>query len=163
MSRITLPTPDGQLSVLDEGEGPTVVLVHGTPSSLFTWTWLLFGKGEFEGLPSVIPDRDVYALDIVGHGVTRTESPPYTFQRCADWLASFLAHRDLRDAVVVGNSYGGEFVWRAALDHPELIESLVLLDSVSAPPARASTASRSCRYRLERRPLLWSRHGIRLR
>jgi pimeloyl-ACP methyl ester carboxylesterase len=110
-----------------------IVLVHGTPSSVFTWAPLVFGEGDFPGLIETLPDRDIYVLDIVGHGITRTEAPPYSFQRCADWLAAFLEHKNLRDAIVAGNSYGGEFVWRAALDHPDRIDQVVLLDSSGFP------------------------------
>ncbi len=112
---------------------PPIVLIHGTPSSLFTWSPLVFGEGDFPGLVETLPERAIYALDIVGHGITRTEAAPYTFQGCADWIAAFLARIDARDAVVVGNSYGGEFVWRAALDQPERIGAVVLLDTSGFP------------------------------
>lgn len=114
---------------------PPVVLVHGTPSSLFTWAPLAFGQGDFGGLVDALPERDLYLLDVVGHGVTRTEAPPYSFQRCADWVAGALHGLGLRDVVLVGNSYGGEFVWRAALDHPDRIGRVVLLDSSGYPRA----------------------------
>ena len=114
---------------------PPVVLVHGTPSSLFTWAPLVFGEGDFPGLPALLPGRDVVAIDVVGHGVTRTEAPPYSFQRCADWVAGVIAGLGLRDVVLVGNSYGGEFVWRAALDRPDLVGRVVLLDTSGHPRA----------------------------
>ncbi len=116
---------------------PPVVLVHGTPSSLFTWTPLIFGDGdEFAGLAALLPGRDIYAIDIIGHGVTRTDPPgAVTFQTCADWVAGAIAGLGLRDVVLVGNSYGGEFAWRAALDHPELVGRLVLLDTSGHPRA----------------------------
>lgn len=114
---------------------PPIVLVHGTPSSLFTWAPLVFGEGDFPGLVDTLPQREIILLDIVGHGVTRTEAAPYSFQRCADWIAGAISGLDLQQVVLVGNSYGGEFVWRAALDHPELIGRVVLLDSSGFPRA----------------------------
>lgn len=103
-----------------------LVLIHGTPSSLFTWSELVLGDANFAGLSE---DFDVWAIDVVGHGTTRSAWPPYSFQRCADWVAGCVRGLGLERVILVGNSYGGEFAWRAALDHPELVEKLVLIDS----------------------------------
>jgi pimeloyl-ACP methyl ester carboxylesterase len=113
-----------------EGPRPTVVLVHGTPSSLFTWTEVVFGGEGYRGLAE---SCDVVALDVIGHGVTPTKVPPYSFQRCADYVAGAIEALDLTDVCLVGQSYGGEFVWRAALDHPERITRVVLMDSAGYP------------------------------
>jgi pimeloyl-ACP methyl ester carboxylesterase len=110
--------------------GPVVVLVHGTPSSLVTWSELIHGGPGFEGLAATCR---VYAPDVVGHGTTRTQLPNYSFQACADWVAGFLDALDLKDVTLVGQSYGGEFAWRAALDRPERIARLVLMSSSGFP------------------------------
>ena len=108
------------------GRAP-LALVHGTPASLFNWTALL----ETEAMAPILAERDVYLLDVLGHGVTRDPGldGPVTFQRCADYLGAFLRALELTDVCLVGNSYGGEFVWRAALDHPDVISRVVLLDA----------------------------------
>ena len=107
---------------------PTVVLIHGTPGSLFTWSDLLFGGADFAGLAS---DFDVVALDMIGHGITATPLPDAgaTFALCAEWIGAFLDTLDLRDVTLVGNSYGGEFAWQAALDRPDRVARLVLMSS----------------------------------
>lgn len=109
---------------------PVLVLVHGTPSSLFTWTELVHGDGSFNGLAS---DFDVYALDVVGHAATRTELDTYSFQACADWVSAFLDALALTDVTLAGQSYGGEFAWRAALDRPQRVARVVLMDSSGVP------------------------------
>lgn len=106
---------------------PIVVLVHGTPSSLVTWTAPMFGPG---GLAQTC---DVIALEMVGHGATRTELEAYSFERGAEWIQAFLEALDLRDVTLVGNSYGGEFVWRAALNRPDLVGRVVLMSSSGFP------------------------------
>lgn len=115
---------------------PTVLLIHGTPSTLFTWTDVVFGSaGTSESgahdsaAPGLAQDCDVWALEMIGHGMTRTTAPPYTFQRAAEWISAFIDVMDLRDVTIVGNSYGGEFVWRAALDRPDRISKVVLMSS----------------------------------
>jgi len=106
--------------------GPIVVLVHGTPSSLVTWTEVVHGGVGYEGLAQ---SCRVYALDVLGHGTTRTEFSPYSFQACADWVGGFLDMLDLRDVTLVGQSYGGEFAWRCALDREQRVSRLVLMSS----------------------------------
>ncbi len=102
---------------------PVVVLVHGTPHSLVTWSEVVFGPG------GLAESCDVLALDVVGHGATRTELDSYSFARCARWVEGFLEALDLREVTLVGNSYGGEFVWRAALDRPERVARIALMSS----------------------------------
>lgn len=109
---------------------PVIVLVHGTPSSPFTWTEVVYGQAGFPGLAA---DCDVYALAVAGHAMTRTELDTYSFQACADWIGAFLATLNLRNVTLVGNSYGGEFVWRCALDHPDRVGRVVLMSSSGFP------------------------------
>lgn len=111
-------------------ERPTLVFVHGTPSTLFTWTGLAFGTDQFRGLAA---DFDIYAVEVIGHGVTRSAAAPYSFAKCAEYVSGFLDALDLRDVCLVGQSYGGEFAWRAALLNPERVSRLVLIDSSGYP------------------------------
>jgi len=106
---------------------PLVVLVHGTPSSLVTWTASVFGPG------GLARSCDVVALEMVGHGATRTGLDAYSFERGAEWIQAFLEALDLRGVTLVGNSYGGEFVWRAALNRPDLVGRVVLMSSSGFP------------------------------
>ncbi len=103
-----------------------IVFVHGTPACLFNWAMLCFdGKSPSELVGAV----DLYAFDVVGHGVGSKSAPAYTFQTCADSVRGFLEMLDLRNVTLVGQSYGGEFAWRAALDAPDRVSKLVLMDS----------------------------------
>ena len=47
----------------------------------------------------------------------------------AEGVAGFIRAMGLTDVCLVGQSYGGEFVWRAAADHPGLVGRVVLIDS----------------------------------
>lgn len=116
----------------DAGDRAPVVLVHGTPSTLFTWVELIFGA---DGEPGLAAERDVYAIEVVGHGVAPGDLAPYDFQRCADFVNAALETLGLERVHLVGSSYGGEFAWRAALDRPDRIASLALLDASGYPRA----------------------------
>ncbi|MCB9915059.1 MAG: alpha/beta fold hydrolase [Planctomycetes bacterium] len=102
-----------------------VVLVHGTPATLYTWSALLSGA---DGEPGLDPRREVYALEVLGHGV---EPGPVaeSFDACARYVVASLRALGLERAHLVGQSYGGEFVWRAALDAPELVTSVTLMNA----------------------------------
>jgi 3-oxoadipate enol-lactonase/4-carboxymuconolactone decarboxylase len=101
------------------------VLVHSTPSTLFAWSEIIAGGNGFAGLSAA---RDVHAIEVVGHGVAPSE-PPYGFERCARFVADAIRALGLERVHLVGASYGGEFCWRAALNEPELVASLTLIDS----------------------------------
>lgn len=107
-----------------------VLLVHGTPASLYDWVELIEGgvdaRGSFGGLAA---ERRVLAPDLPGHGLTRTEVDPVDFAFCAETLAVWLRAQRADALHVVGHSYGGEVALRLALDHPELVASLTLVDS----------------------------------
>ena len=113
------PGPEGNAS-------PPIVLVHGTPSTLYAWTELIHGTEAFEGLAAA---RDVYAIEVIGHGFAPGDASPYSFDRCARFVAGALAALDLERVHLVGSSYGGEFAWRAALLAQERIASVALLDA----------------------------------
>jgi len=106
--------------------GVPIVLVHGTPSTLYSWSELIHGAAGSAGLAAT---HDVYAIEVIGHGVAPGEVSTVTFERCARFVAAAIRALGLDRVNLVGSSYGGEFVWRAALNEPELIESVVLIDS----------------------------------
>ncbi len=109
-----------------------IVLVHGTPSTLFSWTETTYGSSSedptsaFAGLRT---DHDVYAIEIIGHGMAPGSASPYGFERCARFVSAAIRALKLPKVHLVGSSYGGEFAWRAALNEPERIASLSLIDS----------------------------------
>ena len=106
-----------------------LVLVHGTPDTMCAFGPLLFGEGGLAGR------HDVYAIEVVGHGMAGGRGAGVTFQSCAAHVAASIAALGLEGVTLVGNSYGGEFCWRAALDRPDLIARLVLIDSSGLPRA----------------------------
>jgi haloalkane dehalogenase len=101
---------DVRMHYVDEGEGPTVLLLHGEPS----WSYLyrkMIPPLVAAGLRAVAPD-------LVGFG--RSDKPAarddYTYQRHMDWLTGLVTALDLRDATLVGQDWGGLLGLRLAAE-----------------------------------------------
>jgi pimeloyl-ACP methyl ester carboxylesterase len=113
-----------QLNVLESGQGPAVVLVHGLPGSAYDW----------RPLPERLAagGRRVIVYDRVGYGYSspRGTESDYTYDQNAAELLELLETLGLSEATLVGWSYGGGVVLRAGLRDPERISRLVLLGSV---------------------------------
>jgi len=110
----------------DEGneDGPTLLLIHGTYSSLHTWDgWVEELKDDFR----------LVRLDMPGFGLTgprvkgehRLEVLIETVERFCDALG-------LSDIAVAGNSLGGGVAWRLSLERPDIVSRLVLIDAGGA-------------------------------
>lgn len=117
-----------QVHLRDEGplEGLTpIVLLHGTSASLHTW------DGWADALKH---ERRVIRFDMAGFGLTGP-SPVnnYSIEHYASTVVAVLDYLDVDQAVLAGNSLGGNIAWVTALLYPERIESLILVDSSGLP------------------------------
>lgn len=114
--------PDGVMSYLDEGCGPPVVLVHGTPSYSFEFR---------EVIRALAPRYRVIAPDHLGFGLSDKPGPTGKLSvrdHQARLLALFDA-LDLRDVTLVVHDFGGPIGIPLALDRPERVKRLVVLNS----------------------------------
>jgi pimeloyl-ACP methyl ester carboxylesterase len=117
---------DGVELVWDEqGEStghPTLVLVHGYTGSALDFA---------EGAPALAVHRRVITIDQRGHGrSTKTGTlDGYSIEQLSDDLIAFLqAHGD-GPVDLLGHSMGGRVVLGAALTRPDLVNSLILMDT----------------------------------
>lgn len=102
---------------------PTILLIHGYTASVYIWKTAapLLAKAGFR----------VIAIDLVGFGYT--EKPrwfPYTIAAQARLVSRFMNRIGVGQATLVGSSYGGAVSATLALDYPERVEKLVMLDAV---------------------------------
>jgi pimeloyl-ACP methyl ester carboxylesterase len=106
-----------RLNVVEAGEGPALLLLHGVSASHENW--------EFT-IPAFADRFRVIAPDLPGHGRSAKPDAPYTMDFYAGVVRSLGHALGVREAVVVGNSLGGEIAIELALSYPLWTRALVL-------------------------------------
>jgi pimeloyl-ACP methyl ester carboxylesterase len=116
-------------------DAPVVILIHGFASSNLVWSKVLLELAD-QGFRVIAPD-------LLGYGYSaKPRDLEYTIGRQAKMVVGLMADLGIERANVVGSSYGGAVAATVALDHPELIDRLVLVGAV--------TNNRPTRYMLMR-------------
>jgi 2-hydroxy-6-oxonona-2,4-dienedioate hydrolase len=102
------------------GQGPTVILLHG-----------LGGAKEFwlANIGALAPKYHVYAIDQIGFGQSDKPLLDYKIATFADFLYGFMQEEKIAKATLVGSSFGGWIATDFAVQHPEMVDKLVLVDA----------------------------------
>ncbi len=120
--------PAGQhIHYRDQGKkaAPAIVLLHGSNASLHTWQPLVKRLGD---------RYRIVTLDLPGHGLTGgTPDKDYSADGMMAVVDVVAAKLGLDHFILGGNSMGGWVSWRYALDHPDRIDALLLLDAAGMP------------------------------
>jgi len=126
----TMQTSLGAVSYTDEGSGPPIVLLHAALHDCTDFDPVIdaLGKG-----------RRVIALDWPGHGESPLPATPLRAVQFGDLLVEFADRLDLSNSVVVGNSVGGYAACRLALERPERVAGVVLINNGGFTPHSAFT------------------------
>lgn len=118
---MTLTTTRGEIGFLDIGTGPAVVLLHPLAMAGELWRPLMETTPQFRFI----------AVDARGHGATPWDRQPFTMQDMAADTAALIEALDVAPVGVVGMSMGGGTALLLAATRPELVGSLVLLDTTA--------------------------------
>jgi pimeloyl-ACP methyl ester carboxylesterase len=103
------------------GEGEPLILLHGG-----------FGSVEMFG-PNVgllAAGRHVIGVDLQSHGRSPAADRPMRFEAMADDIAALIRSLGLERAAIMGFSLGGAVGLRTAIQHPDVVERLVLVSTV---------------------------------
>jgi 4,5:9,10-diseco-3-hydroxy-5,9,17-trioxoandrosta-1(10),2-diene-4-oate hydrolase len=100
--------------------GSFVVLVHGLGGSVENWE---------HNINVLAESHRVYALDLLGFG--RTDKLPLIkdLSVLVQFISDFMGTQNIDKATLIGNSLGGGLVLKFALDFPEKVTKLVLVDT----------------------------------
>jgi FAD/FMN-containing dehydrogenase/pimeloyl-ACP methyl ester carboxylesterase len=102
-------------AVLEGGDGPTVVLLHGPAGNATHWQ---------RTIPDLVRTYRVVAPDLPGHGASVGEDGV----DAVEWLRELVARTCTEPPVVVGYALGGAIAARFALAHP--VSALILVDAL---------------------------------
>lgn len=116
-----LEVDGGRMHYVDEGAGPVVLLVHGTP----TWSFLYRSL-----IRELSRDHRVIAVDHLGFGLSdKSADRGYRPEDHARNLETAIERLGLRDITLVVHDFGGPIGLSYAIDHPENVRALVLFNT----------------------------------
>ena len=124
-----------ELSVLEQGEGETIVLCHGFPELAFSW------RRQIPILAAA--GYRVLAPDMRGYGDSSAPAAvsAYDVLTLCDDLCGLLDSVGERSAIFVGHDWGANVVWQLAAIHPERVRAVAGLSVPFVPRAPAPPIS----------------------
>ena len=111
-----------RMHYLDEGEGSPVLMLHGEP----TWSYLYR-----KVVPELVPANRAIVPDLFGFG--RSDKPlqldAYSYSFHYGSILRLVEELDLRDLTVVVQDWGGPIGLRLAVEQPQRVERLVIMNT----------------------------------
>lgn len=112
-----------------EGEGEPLILIHGLGSSTLDW--------EMQ-VPALMQKYQVWTLDMRGHGQSEKPEGDYSVRLFAEDVLAFLKEMKLDKVDAIGLSMGGMIAFEIASFQPEVLKSMVIINS--GPEVKAFNA-----------------------
>ncbi|HEX6873644.1 MAG TPA: alpha/beta fold hydrolase [Micromonosporaceae bacterium] len=123
----TLPVTEQRLGLagistatLVGGEGPPVVLLHGPAGYAAHWIRVI---------PGLAATNRVVAPDLPGHGASEADTGDLNAARMLEWLGQLIERTCPTRPILVGHLLGGAIAARFAIEHPDRLARLVLVDT----------------------------------
>ena len=119
-----LITEECEIFFVEKGKGIPVVLLHGFPQTHSMWA----------DVAPLFPDTyHVICPDLRGYGQSSKPEgyKSYTFRNMAKDVISILKYLNVeKKAHIIGHDRGARVAYRLAIDHPELVSSVMFMDIV---------------------------------
>lgn len=110
-----------KMHYIDEGDGNVILYIHGTPS------WSFDFRKVIQKLKS---GSRCIAIDHIGFGLSdKPENYDYSTINHALTLEKFIQHMQLENITLVLHDFGGPIGFHYAINHPEKVKSIVVLNS----------------------------------
>jgi pimeloyl-ACP methyl ester carboxylesterase len=114
---------DQRLHYVEAGEGPLIVLLHGFPEFWYGWRQQIAPLAA-AGFRVVAPDTRGYNLSSKPDGVAA-----YDISLLAADIRELIHERGAETAMLVGHDWGGSIAWATAMNHPEVVDRLAILNA----------------------------------
>jgi len=112
----------GDIAYLRTGQGPPLVLLHGIPSSSYLW------RDVIEPLSATF---EVLAPDLLGFGDSdKRMDVDLSIAAQARYVVAFMETIGVHQAAVAGHDIGGGVAQLMAVDEPQRVARLILIDSI---------------------------------
>ena len=116
-------------ALLEGGEGPPIVLLHGPGESAANWRWVI---------PELVKTHRVIAPDLPAHGRTAAPDGGLDAERVSAWLGELIDDACAAPPALVGHVLGGALGARFAIRAGDRLSHLVLVDSLGLARFRPS-------------------------
>ena len=108
-------------ATLGNPKDPPVLMIHGFPDYWYSWRALMADLS-----------RDHYTIAIDQRGYNLSDKPEgeqnYRLKYMVGDVAAVLHQLGLAKATIVGHDWGGVVAWQVAIDRPDLVDRLVILN-----------------------------------
>lgn len=116
-------------AVLEGGDGPPMVLLHGAGEFAATWIRVI---------PELMRSYRVVVPDLPGHGASDVADDPLNADRVLGWLDELIEQCCVSAPVLVGHLLGGAIAARFAAGYGDRVSELVLVDTFGLARLRPS-------------------------
>jgi epoxide hydrolase 4 len=114
---------DQRLHYVEAGDGPLIVLLHGFPEFWYGWRQQIEPLAA-AGFRVVAPDMRGYNLSSKPGGIGA-----YDIEKLAADVRGLIHERGAESALLVGHDWGGSVAWATAMNHPEVVDRLAILNA----------------------------------
>jgi haloacetate dehalogenase len=123
-----IETGEARIFLRSAGSGPAILLLHGFPQTHIMWRSVA---------PLLTRDHTVICADLRGYGCSScppsaADHAPYAKRAMARDMVLVMEQLGLRRFSVAGHDRGGRVAYRMALDYPDHIDRLAVLDILPA-------------------------------
>lgn len=131
---------DRMINYQIDGSGEDLLLIHGFGDNLNVW---------YDQVPVFSKNFRVIRYDLPGSGESDISAEENSIGALAGDAYSLLKDAGANKVWVLGHSLGGLVACRLVLNHPEMINGLILANSIPVLPVFSQTARKSSRRMLE--------------
>lgn len=107
------------IHLVEQGEGPVVLMLHGFPESWYSWRHQLPALAE-AGYHVIVPDVRGYGQSDAPEAIEA-----YSMKQLTADAVGILDALDVESAVVVGHDWGAPMAWNSAFLYPDRIRAVV--------------------------------------